>query len=60
MLVGGADPTVKELLRTNTEQARTLGVFGVPTMSVSEASGTELFWGQGRLAPLEWSLSQPD
>jgi len=36
-----ADPTVKERLRFNTEEAVARGVFGVPTMLVDD----ELFWG---------------
>ena len=36
-----ADETAKARLRTNTEEAIALGVFGVPTF----AAGAELFWG---------------
>ena len=36
-----ATPAVKESLRANTEEAISLGVFGVPTF----AYGGELFWG---------------
>ncbi len=35
------DPAVKAALRSNTDQAIELGVFGVPTIAV----GAELFWG---------------
>lgn len=35
------DPVVKATLRSNTDQAIELGVFGVPTIAV----GDELFWG---------------
>lgn len=38
-------PDVKELLKQNTQQANTRGLFGVPTMFV----GSEMFWGQDRL-----------
>lgn len=34
-------PEIKALLRQNTEQAATLGVFGVPTLVINK----ELFWG---------------
>jgi 2-hydroxychromene-2-carboxylate isomerase len=36
-----ADPTVKQALRANGEQAIAQGVFGVPTF----IAGSELFWG---------------
>ncbi|MBT8099309.1 MAG: DsbA family protein, partial [Gammaproteobacteria bacterium] len=36
-----ADPDVKSALRSNTEEAIALGVFGVPTIAVEK----ELFWG---------------
>jgi 2-hydroxychromene-2-carboxylate isomerase len=39
------DPEVKLALRTATETAHKLGVFGVPTIAVGE----ELFWGDDRL-----------
>ena len=39
------DPKVKERLRVQTDAARSLGVFGVPTVAVGE----ELFWGDDRL-----------
>ncbi|MCK6553634.1 2-hydroxychromene-2-carboxylate isomerase [Candidatus Binatia bacterium] len=39
-------------LRTTTEQAQALGIFGAPTFVV----GTELFWGNDRLeAAIEWA-----
>jgi len=40
-----SDPEVKLALRTATETAHGLGVFGVPTVAV----GAELFWGDDRL-----------
>lgn len=36
-----ADPGVKSMLRSNTEQAVAAGVFGVPTLAL----GKDLFWG---------------
>lgn len=39
------DPAVKDALRARTDEALTLGVFGVPTIAVGE----ELFWGDDRL-----------
>ncbi len=50
-------PAVKALLRTNTEEAQSLGVFGVPTSIVTRRSAgretSELYWGQDRLSLLE-------
>jgi 2-hydroxychromene-2-carboxylate isomerase len=45
--LGGAVATqaVKDALRSTTEEALALGVFGVPTVTV----GTKLFWGDDRL-----------
>jgi 2-hydroxychromene-2-carboxylate isomerase len=39
------DPEVKLALRTATEAAHEIGVFGVPTLAV----GGELYWGEDRL-----------
>jgi 2-hydroxychromene-2-carboxylate isomerase len=36
---------VKQQLRTQTDQARALGIFGAPSFVV----GRELFWGNDRL-----------
>lgn len=44
--------SVKQRLRTNTEEALALGVFGVPTFSV----GQRLFWGLDALPMLRASL----
>jgi 2-hydroxychromene-2-carboxylate isomerase len=40
-----ADPEIKLALRTATDTAHELGVFGVPTVAV----GDELFWGDDHL-----------
>ena len=40
-----ADPEIKLALRTATDAAHALGVFGVPTIAVAD----ELFWGDDRL-----------
>jgi 2-hydroxychromene-2-carboxylate isomerase len=39
------DPVVKDALRSATDEALALGVFGVPTIAI----GRELFWGDDRL-----------
>ena len=45
----------KKLYDTYTQEAITLGVFGVPTYAI----GSELLWGQDRLEFLERALAQP-
>lgn len=50
-------PASKTLLRTQTEQAIALGIFGAPTFLV----GDELFWGNDRLeAALHWAKRHGD
>jgi 2-hydroxychromene-2-carboxylate isomerase len=39
------DQAIKDALRSTTDEALALGVFGVPTVAV----GNELFWGDDRL-----------
>lgn len=39
------DPEIKLALRTATDAAHALGVFGVPTVAIDD----ELFWGEDRL-----------
>jgi 2-hydroxychromene-2-carboxylate isomerase len=39
-------PGVKDALRARTAEAERLGIFGAPTFQI----GTEIFWGQDRLA----------
>jgi 2-hydroxychromene-2-carboxylate isomerase len=51
-----ADPEVKRILRRNTEDAITLGVFGVPTF----VAGGELFWGFDATDLLLDFLGHPD
>jgi 2-hydroxychromene-2-carboxylate isomerase len=48
------DPEVKLTLRTATETAHKLGVYGVPTIAVGE----ELFWGDDRLQDAATMLEQ--
>ncbi len=45
-------PEAKSTLRELTEDAIARGIFGVPTYALSTPEGTELFWGQDRLAHL--------
>ena len=48
-----SDPTVKEQLKRNTEEAVARGVFGAPTFFVGE----QMFWGQDRLDFVDQALS---
>lgn len=53
-------PQVKQSVRDNTDAAIDLGVFGVPTFSLTNAEGqTELFWGQDALPMLIDYLRDP-
>lgn len=51
-----ADPSVKTTLRTNTEEALSKGVFGVPTFEVDG----ELFWGVDATEMLLDYLADPN
>jgi 2-hydroxychromene-2-carboxylate isomerase len=47
-------PEAKAKLRTHTERAQALGIFGAPSVTVGE----ELFWGNDRLeAAVAWARS---
>jgi 2-hydroxychromene-2-carboxylate isomerase len=48
------DPEIKLALRTATEAAHDLGVFGVPTIAIDD----ELFWGDDRLQDAATALAQ--
>jgi len=54
LLAATEDDAVKAEYQANTDEAMAIGVFGAPTY-VFEG---ELFWGQDRLAMLEWRLTQ--
>ena len=54
LLAATEDEAVKAEYQANTDEAMAIGVFGAPTY-VFEG---ELFWGQDRLAMLEWRLTQ--
>jgi 2-hydroxychromene-2-carboxylate isomerase len=56
LVARAAAPEVKGALRTSTEQAIALGVFGVPSMLV----GQELFWGLDSFDLLERHLKGQD
>lgn len=48
-------PGSKQLLRTQTEKARELGIFGAPTTMVDQ----EMFWGNDRLEQaVQWALKR--
>jgi 2-hydroxychromene-2-carboxylate isomerase len=53
VLAEAQTPEAKELLRSHTEEAARLGIFGAPSFVVGE----ELFWGNDRLdAALSWAI----
>lgn len=54
LLAKTQDPTVKEKLKINTEEAVSRGVFGVPTFFV----GDEMFFGKDRLIDLEEEIDR--
>ena len=54
LLAATEDDAVKAEYQANTDEAIALGVFGAPTYAFEG----ELFWGQDRLAMLEWRLTQ--
>jgi 2-hydroxychromene-2-carboxylate isomerase len=43
------DPSIKDELKANTEDALRRGAFGVPTFFVQGPNGIELFWGHDRM-----------
>ena len=49
-----SDPQIKLALRTATDAAHELGVFGVPTIAIDD----ELFWGDDRLQDAATALAQ--
>ncbi|MCB9762945.1 MAG: 2-hydroxychromene-2-carboxylate isomerase [Alphaproteobacteria bacterium] len=54
LIEGAQDPAIKAALRANTEEARALGVCGVPTTLVN---GAQLIWGQDRLGLVDAALT---
>lgn len=50
------DPGIKAKLKTNTDNAISKGVFGVPTFLIGE----QLFWGQDSLEMMQDYLRDPD
>ncbi|HHH11965.1 MAG TPA: 2-hydroxychromene-2-carboxylate isomerase [Sorangium sp.] len=51
-------PAMKQRLRAAVDEAAAQGAFGVPTMVVHTAAGSEMFWGQDRLAFVERLLTR--
>ncbi len=52
-----AEPSIKDRLRRNTEEAERLGIFGVPSFRVAQHHGPPLlFFGQDRLLFVEKAL----
>ena len=45
MLTAADSPAVREIYDRNTDEARQIGIFGVPSFSIDG----EIFWGDDRL-----------
>ncbi len=56
LVARAADPAVKAALRTSTERAIELGVFGIPTVIARD----ELFWGSDQIGHIERRLDGAD
>lgn len=55
-LAEAASPETKQRLKSQTDRAISLGMFGAPNFR----AGDELFWGNDRLeAALDWAVQQP-
>lgn len=52
IITASATPEIKQRLRSTTQEAIDVGVFGVPTFSLSG----ELFWGADRIDSVIWKL----
>jgi 2-hydroxychromene-2-carboxylate isomerase len=55
ILAKTSSPEIKDALRTATEEAIALGVFGAPTWVID---GQDLYWGQDRIPLLERALAR--
>jgi 2-hydroxychromene-2-carboxylate isomerase len=56
LLQRAEDPAIKQRLRTQTEEAQTLGIFGAPTFITEDR---EMFWGDDRLEQaLAWGTKR--
>ena len=56
LLESATNPSIKAQLKKNTDDAKKLGLCGVPTFVVDFADESYLVWGQDRLAMVEWML----
>ena len=56
LLEAATNPSIKAQLKKNTDDAKKLGLCGVPTFVVDFADESYLVWGQDRLAMVEWML----
>lgn len=60
LVAAAGESSSKDALKSGTEKAVTLGVFGVPTFYVEAPHGVELFWGQDRVRDVEAFLDGRD
>ncbi len=57
LVEGSQQQAIKDQLRTNTEEALSMGVFGAPTYFLD---GERMFWGHDRLNLLDYFLGNPE
>ena len=57
LLEGTQQEGIKNQLKSNTEEAITLGIFGAPTMVLD---GGKMFWGHDRLKTLDYFLGKAE
>jgi 2-hydroxychromene-2-carboxylate isomerase len=57
LVTGAQQQSVKDQLRTNTEEALSMGVFGAPTFFLN---GDKMFWGHDRLKLLDYFLGKSE
>ncbi len=58
LVEAAGQPAIKQRLRDAVDQAAKVGAFGVPSFVVNGAAGSELYWGQDRIAFVERALTQ--
>ncbi len=57
LLAASQDPSIKQQLIDNTENAVARGAFGIPTFFVDVGEGQEMFFGKERLGQIEEMLA---
>jgi 2-hydroxychromene-2-carboxylate isomerase len=57
LIEAAGDPAIKAQLRSNTDKAAEIGVFGVPTFVIHAGGEPALVWGQDRLHFVEAAIN---